>query len=107
MGQVIQDCHANQSLYNVLGLEKVYNISSLGSWRSTWGLGTPLSSLGSANNMRLEGVVLLSKDAEVDLKQLSKSPLASLNPSQFSPWEVRRLPWWTSEAGEASTDSPG
>ena len=82
--QVIQDCHANESLYTVLGLEKVYNISSLGSWRSTWGLGSPLSSLGSAINMRLEGVVLLTKDAEVDLKQLSTSPLASLNLSQFS-----------------------
>jgi len=82
--QVIQDCHSNQSLYNVLGLEKVYNISSLGSWRSTWGLSSPLLSLGSANNMGLEGVVLLPKNAEVDLQQLSKSPLASLNLSQFS-----------------------
>ena len=82
--QVIQDCHANQSLYNVLGLEKVYNISSLGSWRSTWGIGSPLSSLGSAKNLGLKGVVLLPKDAEVDLKQLSKSPLASLDLSQFS-----------------------
>lgn len=82
--QVIQDCHANQSLYNVLGLEKVYNISILGSWRSTWGLGSPLLSLGSAKNMGLAGVVLLPKNAEVDLKQLSKSPLASLNLSQFS-----------------------
>ena len=89
--QVIQDCHANQSLYNVLGLEKVYNISSLGSWRSTWGIGSPLSSLGSAKNLGLKRVVLLPKDAEVDLKQLSKSPLASLDLSQFSSLEGKEV----------------
>merc|ERR1719471_315384 len=85
--QVIQDCHANHSLYNVLGLEKFYNISSLNSWRSTWGLGSPLSTLGSGVDLDLKGVVLLPKSAEVDLKQLSKSPLASLNLSQFSSLE--------------------
>ena len=37
--------------------------------------------------MDLKGVVLLPKSAEVDLKQLSKSPLASLNLSQFSSLE--------------------
>jgi len=84
---VIQDCHANHSLYNVLGLEKFYNISSLNSWRSTWGLGSPLSTLGSGVDLDLKGVVLLPKSAEVDLKQLSKSPLASLNLSQFSSLE--------------------
>merc|ERR1719495_592256 len=85
--QVIQDCHANHSLYNVLGLEKFYNISSLNSWRSAWGLGSPLSTLGSGVDLDLKGVVLLPKSAEVDLKQLSKSPLASLNLSQFSSLE--------------------
>ena len=81
--QVIRDCHANKTLYDVLGLEQVYNISSLSSWRTTWGLDAPLGRLGEADTQGLQALQLLAPDVRKDLEQLEDSPLASLDFSQF------------------------
>ena len=63
--QVIQACHANESLYNVLGIENLFNISALVPSQSTWNYSLP-------------------QNAEVNLEQLAKMDLQVYNFSQLS-----------------------
>jgi len=82
--QVLRDCHANKSLYSVLHMGQVYNISHLAAWRDTWSLASPLLTLAELPPPDLSSTSLLPPAAASSLQHLATSSLATLDTSSFS-----------------------
>ena len=79
-------CHHNETLYNLLNLKTVYDVDDLKNWRTEYQVDTTISSL--KNKIRLdddlEGIEILSSQAEAELVQLAESQISDLNLAQYT-----------------------
>ena len=79
-------CHNNETLYNLLQLNTVYNVEDLRNWREEYGIGGFISSL--KNKIRLDDdlrtIQILSPQAKKDLVELAESQISDLNLTQYT-----------------------
>jgi len=83
--ELIQQCHANDTLYSILKLEHSYNISKLSDWRRSYGIGDYIENLKNKIQLEeLKHITLLSPETSNDLKELANSKISDMNFTQFT-----------------------
>lgn len=74
ISQIIGECHRNNSIFKVFGVESHINISQIEEFPKTYGIDVKLNEL--ADNVAINSQVkILSDDARREIRQLSKSQL--------------------------------
>merc|ERR1719483_388858 len=83
---LISNCHANNTLYDILGLEHVYNISDLNNWRQNFRIGQLVEKLQSEIQLesQLSNIELLTPQTRLELEELARSSLSDINFSRFT-----------------------
>ena len=83
---IMSNCHANETLYNLLNLKSIYNVEELKNWKNDYGIGDDISSL--KNKIRLDdnlrGIEILTPQAKKDLLQLASSEISDLKVSKYT-----------------------
>ena len=83
--ELIEQCHQNQSLYNILKLENSHNISQLTDWRKRYGIGDYIENLKNKIQLeQLKHITLLSPETAKDLEELAQSRDSDIDFSQFT-----------------------
>merc|ERR1719336_1091870 len=83
--ELIEQCHANETLYNILKLEHSYNISKLSDWRKSYGIGDYIENLKNKIQLEeLKHITLLSPETSNDLRDLANSKISDMNFTQFT-----------------------
>ena len=83
--ELIEQCHQNQSLYNILKLENSHNISQLADWRKRYGIGDYIENLKNKIQLeQLKHITLLSPETSKDLRELADSRISDMNFTQFT-----------------------
>eukprot|EP00092_Neocalanus_flemingeri_P012480 GFUD01013453.1.p1 GENE.GFUD01013453.1~~GFUD01013453.1.p1 ORF type:complete len:941 (-),score=227.62 GFUD01013453.1:453-3275(-) len=83
--KLISDCHTNDTIYNILKLESVYNITELTNWRSHYGIGEYIENLKNKLQIgELSGITLLTPETTHDLEELARSEISDMDFSKFS-----------------------
>ena len=83
--ELIEQCHANDTLYNILKLENSYNISKLSDWRKSYGIGDYIENLRNKIQLeQLKHITLLSPETSNDLRDLANSKISDMNYTQFT-----------------------
>lgn len=83
--ELIQQCHANDTLYHILKLEHSYDISKLSDWRKSYGIGDYIENLKNKIQLEeLKHITLLSPETSNDLKELANSKISDMNFTQFT-----------------------
>ena len=82
---LLEQCHANQTIYSILNLEQTYNISTMTDWRTNYGIGEYIENL--KNKIQLEQltqITLLAPETSADLQELAESKISDMNFSNFT-----------------------
>jgi len=83
--KLIADCHTNDTIYNILNLESVYNITELTNWRSNYGIGEYIENLKNKIRIKeLSGIKLLTPETTRDLEELARSGISDMDFSKFT-----------------------
>jgi len=83
--KLISDCHSNDTIYNILNLENVYDIDELSNWRSNFGIGEYIENLKNKIRIReLSDITLLTPSTTRDLEELARSKISDMDFSQFT-----------------------
>eukprot|EP00090_Calanus_glacialis_P030997 TRINITY_DN5063_c0_g1_i1.p1 TRINITY_DN5063_c0_g1~~TRINITY_DN5063_c0_g1_i1.p1 ORF type:complete len:942 (-),score=271.59 TRINITY_DN5063_c0_g1_i1:188-3013(-) len=83
--KLISDCHTNDTIYNILNLESVYNITELTNWRSNYGIGEYIENLKNKIQIKeLSGITLLTPETTRDLEELARSGISDMDFSKFT-----------------------
>ncbi len=85
VSQLIADCHRNLTIYEILRVEDVYDVTELRRWREQYGIGDFIANL--KRKIRLEdlrSIQILSPEAEAELRELAESQISDLNFSQYT-----------------------
>ena len=83
--ELIEQCHQNMTLYNILKLENSHNISQLTDWRKRYGIGDYIENLKNKIQLeQLKHITLLSPETSKDLKELADSRISDMNFTQFT-----------------------
>ena len=84
-GELLESCHANATLFTVLQLEKVYNLSDLTNWRTHYGIGDYIENLKNKIQMeQLTHITLLSPETAEHLQELAQSRISDIDFSKFT-----------------------
>jgi len=84
-GELLERCHANKTIFNVLKLDKVYNLSSLSDWRAHYGIGEFIENLKNKVQLdQLSDIRLLSPETISDLEQLADSKISDMDFTRFT-----------------------
>lgn len=78
---LLQSCHNNDTLYNILNLARVYDVENLKQWRQHYKLQSLEEGLVVSS---LSDMSLLSREAQQDLTLLARSQLSSLDMRKYS-----------------------
>jgi len=83
---LISNCHNNNTLYNILRLEHVYNISDLHNWRQNFRIGKLVEKLQSEIQLesQLANIELLTPQTRRELEDLARSSLSNIDFSRFT-----------------------
>jgi hypothetical protein len=83
--ELIDRCHRNDTVYNILQMRHVYDVTELRHWRKEFGIGGFISNLKSKIQLDdLKGIQILSPQAEKDLQELAESQISDLNFTQYT-----------------------
>merc|ERR1719320_358090 len=83
--KLISDCHTNDTIYNILNLESVYNITELTNWRSNYGIGEYIENLKNKIRIKeLSGIKLLTTETTRDLEELARSGISDMDFTKFT-----------------------
>jgi len=83
--ELIEQCHQNSTLYNILQLENLYNISKLSDWRKSYGIGDYIENLKNKIQLEeLKHITLLSPETSDDLRELANSKISDMNFTKFT-----------------------
>ena len=78
--ELIEQCHQNMTLYNILKLENSHNISQLTDWRKRYGIGDYIENLKNKIQLeQLKHITLLFPETAKDLKELADSKISDMN----------------------------
>lgn len=83
VSSIIRSCHANKSIYEVLHVADLVNISEVTDYKSTYGIENVINQL----KMRIDfggNVTILTEDAKHELQNLAQSNITRINFSQFA-----------------------
>eukprot|EP00096_Caligus_rogercresseyi_P016369 TRINITY_DN900_c2_g1_i1.p1 TRINITY_DN900_c2_g1~~TRINITY_DN900_c2_g1_i1.p1 ORF type:complete len:971 (-),score=312.63 TRINITY_DN900_c2_g1_i1:397-3309(-) len=83
ISSVIAQCHANKSAYEILRLERVYDIERIRNWKDEFNIAYSLSKINVRTN-DLRKIELLSSTARSDLERLAESQISELNFSAYT-----------------------
>lgn len=73
-----RDCHRNMSLFQVLKMERLYDLNQILEYPTTYDIDEHINQLVS--KIKLEGeITILTAEAKKQLLRLSKSPLSNIN----------------------------
>ena len=78
-----RSCHANESIYEVLQVANLVNISEVTDYKSKYGIENVINQL----KMRIDfggNVTILTEDAKNELQNLARSNITRINFSQFA-----------------------
>jgi prominin 1 len=82
--ELIESCHANQTIFSILKLERVYNLSQLSNWRAHYGIGEFIENLKNKVQLdQLADIRLLSTETERDLRQLAETKISDMDFTRF------------------------
>jgi len=82
---LLADCHTNATLFNILKLEEVYNLSKLTDWRTAYGIGDYIENLKNKIQMeQLTHITLLSPETAKHLQDLAQSKISDMNFTKFT-----------------------
>lgn len=82
---LVQQCHANSTLYTMLHLHTTHNISKLTDWRLSYGIGEYIENLKNKIQLeQLSQITLLSPETSKDLHELAESNISDMNFSKFT-----------------------
>jgi len=83
--KLISECHTNDTIYNILKLENVYNITELTNWRSNYGIGEYIENLKNKIQIgELSSITLLTPETTRDLQELARSEISDMDFSKFT-----------------------
>ncbi|EFX89151.1 hypothetical protein DAPPUDRAFT_95295 [Daphnia pulex] len=82
VSNIVKECHQNKTLYQMLKLERVLNVSSLGDPSRRLNIESEVRRLTS--NIRFNGVNLLSVEAKQQLRDFAASDLMRVNFTAYS-----------------------
>ena len=83
--ELIDRCHHNDTVYNILQMRHVYDVSELRQWRKEFGIGGFIQNLKSKIQLDdLKGIQILSPQAEKDLYELAESQISDLNFTHYT-----------------------
>ncbi|XP_023348230.1 prominin-like protein [Eurytemora carolleeae] len=82
--ELIRSCHANQTIFSILKLEKVYNLSQLSNWRAHYGIGEFIENLKNKVQLdQLADIRLLSPETAADLRKLADTKISDMDFTRF------------------------
>jgi len=83
--ELLSQCHANNTLFNILKLDQVYNMSQLADWRAHYGIGDFIENLKNKVQLNeLSDIRLLSPETTLDLEELANSKISDMNFTRFT-----------------------
>lgn len=77
ISQIIDSCHRNQSIYNVIRLGSVFDINSLRSLPEQYGINEQLDDL--IKRIQVQDLKIWTKDAEEGINKLAQSELTKFD----------------------------
>lgn len=85
VSELIENCHRNMTIYEILQVENIYNVKELKRWREQYGIGDFIDNLKRKIRLDdLRGIQILSPEAEKELQDLAQSDISDLNFSQYT-----------------------
>ncbi len=84
VSEIIDNCHRNLTIYEILGVEKVYDVTELRNWRESYGISDIENLKRKIRLGDLRNIQILSPEAEAELRELAKSQISDLNFSQYT-----------------------
>lgn len=78
-----RSCHANESIYEVLEVAKLVNISEVTDYKSRYGIENVINQLKTRIDFA-GNVTILTEDAKYELQNLAQSNITRINFSQFT-----------------------
>ncbi len=85
LNDLISSCHRNMTLYTMLEVQDIYDVSELRNWRRRYGIGDFIENLKRKIRLDdLRGIQILSPEAERELVELAESEISDLNFSQYT-----------------------
>ncbi len=85
VSQLIASCHRNRTIYEILGVEHVYDVTELKNWRRNYGISSFIENLKKKIRLDdLRNIQILSPEAEAELRELADSQISDLNFSQYT-----------------------
>lgn len=84
ISEILTNCHKNQSIYNVLKLKNVFDISKVDDYLEEYNIKKQLDALAETINVDFEGVEILNTDAINNLTELGKSGIDNIEFGRFT-----------------------
>lgn len=82
---LVSRCHSNATLFNILQLETVYNLTELTDWRTNYGIGDYIENLRNKIQMeQLTHITLLDPETAGHLQELAQSRISDMDFSKFT-----------------------
>ena len=78
-----RSCHANGSIYEVLRVANLVNISEVADYKRTYGIENVINQLKTKIDFA-GNVTILTEDAKLELQHLARSNVTRINFSQFT-----------------------
>uniref|UniRef100_A0A0K2T7V4 Prominin1Alike [Acyrthosiphon pisum] n=2 Tax=Lepeophtheirus salmonis TaxID=72036 RepID=A0A0K2T7V4_LEPSM len=78
LSEIISNCHLNKSAYEILNLERVFDVERIKAWRDEFNIAYSLQNINVRTN-DLRKIELLSSQAREDLERLAESQISDMN----------------------------
>jgi prominin 1 len=89
---LVERCHANMTLYEVLRAGDVHDLEKLRGWRSHYNISQSIDALKARIRLKdLRNIQILSPEAERELRLLADSQISDLNFSKYTELLERRI----------------
>ena len=83
--ELINKCHQNMTLYQILRVENIYDVNELRDWRQDYGIQDFIENLKRKIELNdLQRIQILSPEAERELQELAESQISDLNFAQYT-----------------------
>jgi len=83
ISSIVRSCHANESIYEVLQVANLVNISEVTDYKSRYGIEKVINQLKTRIDFA-GNVTILTEDAKYELRNLAQSNITRINFSQFT-----------------------
>ena len=82
---LLERCHANMTMFKMLGLEQVYNLDQITNWRESYGISDYIENMKNKVKLdELSNIRLLSSETERYLMELAESKISDMDFTKFT-----------------------